>query len=183
MPAVVYQDGRQLAEHLQNVTNVVVYLGPGNEPVTSVDSMRQVYRDRDDDYLAAAWLSHTIYALAWAADRKRPAGPAYEQAKACFRSMVKTTPREEIALNHLLNTARQLGSVEADAEVLARKAVELSVEGSDHTQKWDREFDADIENAIRELLGLKEPNACGRSESPTSDTGNSDQSSDQPEIW
>ena len=97
--------------------------------------------------------------------------------------MVKTTPREEIALNHLLNTARQLGSVEADAEVLARKAVELSVEGSDHTQKWDREFDADIENAIRELLGLKEPNACGRSESPTSDTGNSDQSSDQPEIW
>ena len=152
----VYQDGHQLAEHLPNAMNNVFYHGLENELTTSI-----VYQDRDDDAQAAAegWLTLSIYALAWEANLKRPAGPAYEQAKTRFKSMAKTTAREEIALNYLLAAARRLDSVEADAEVLAQKAIELSVEGSDSTQKqkWDRWFDADVEAAIKELLGLKEP--------------------------
>lgn len=153
----VYQNGHQLAEQLQNLRIRIVYAGPGKKPISSVDSMRQVYPSWSDEALAAGWLSHTIHALAWVADRKRPAGPAYEQARARFNRLVKINPREEVALNYLFDAARQSGSVEEDAEVLTRKAVELLVEGSDHTQKWDRWFDADIEAAMKELLGLKEP--------------------------
>ena len=145
----VYQDGHHLAEHLQKY----------EPPTISVDSMKQVFRDRDDGTLAGWLLSLSIHFLASEADHKRPAGPAYEQAKARFKSMTKTTAREESALSRLLGAARQLDSVEANTEVLAQKAIELSVEGSDSTQKqrWERWFDADVEAAIKELLGLKEP--------------------------
>ena len=140
----VYQDGHHLAEHLQKYETTRI----------SVDPMRKVYRDR------AKWLlSLSIHFLACEANHKRPAGLAYEQAKDRFESMAKTTTREESALSLLLDAARQLDSAEENAEVLAQKAIELSVEGSDSTQKqkWDRWFDADVEAAIKELLGLKEP--------------------------
>ena len=160
----VYQDGHQLGEYLQNATNIV-------------DAVKQVYRGLDEDTEAAGWLPHIVSVLAWAADHKRPAGPAYEQAKARFNSMGMGTAtlREEIALSYLLKAARRCGSVEADSEVLARRAVELLVVD----QNWDRQFAAGVESAIKELLGLKELHGYPYA---TNYTGG-DQYSDQIEIW
>ena len=152
-----YKDGHQLAEHLQKERDILAFYDPEKEPMTSPNSMWLMNPDWDVGTVAAEWLSWTVYCFALKIDLNRPAGPAYEQAHARFNSIVKPAPRDEIALRYLFFAARQSGSVEADAEVLVKKAVELLVEGSDCTQKWDRWFNADTEAAMKELLGLKEP--------------------------
>lgn len=179
-----YKDGHQLTEHLEKARKAIAYYDPrpgrGNAPMSSPESMRLIYPDWDDRTLAAWWLYQTVFGLAWMIYHNRPAGPAYERAKARFKGMAKTTLREEIALNHLLAAARRSGSVETDDKVLERKAVELLREGSDYTQKWDCEFDADIEAAIKELLGLQEPSAGERSESHGADLSSDAQPGQDP---
>ena len=152
-----YKDGRQLVENLQTARDRVAFYDPAEDPTTYPNWIKLQNPDWDDGAVAEKWLYQTILGFALLIDLSRPAGPAYEQAQARFDSIVKPAPRESTALWYLFTAARQSRSVEADAEVLAQIAVDLVVEGTDPYQKWDRWFNADTEDAIRELLGLKEP--------------------------
>ena len=153
----VYKDGHQLAEHLQNAKGLVAYYGPEKKPVTSADSIKRVYPDWDGDLLAAAWLSHTIYAVAWAADCGRPVGSVYKKAQDRFDSLDMRTPNDNIALNVLAKADRNSGGIKGRAEVLARKAVDLLVNelGRIPFEESKRYSAIEIEAAIKDLLGLE----------------------------
>ena len=169
-----YQDGHRLAEQLAKVRDLIAYYGPEKKPMTSADSIRQVYPKWDDDLLATAWLSHTVSMLAWAADRNRPVGPAYQQAQDRFSSLDMITPKDNIALNTLFEADRHSGGSEADAAALALKAVDLLVDelGQIPLKEADRYNAGDIEAAIKELLGLEgTAPAAGQANRSTMDQG------------
>ena len=118
-------DGRQLAEHLQKMMEIPAY-GADAKPMTQAEWLRQNARaanaDPGDDQLAAMWLFQTIRMIAWAADRERPVGPVYEQARERFNSLSKKTQgRENVALEVLFEADRQLGGLGTE-EVLEQKS-------------------------------------------------------------
>ena len=153
----MYKDGHQLAEQLKNIRDFITYLGPENEPMTSADSIRQVYPDWNNDLLGAAWLSHTIYSMAWAADMNRPKGPAYQQAQDRFNRLGTMTPNDDIALNVLSEADRQSGACVEDAEVLLPIAVDLLVEELTGLPLDEAGFynSTEIVNAMKKLVGLE----------------------------
>ncbi len=151
-----YENGRRLAKKLQELTKLVAYHGSEKTSVTSPESMRLAHPNQDDEDLAAGWLDTTIRVLAWLADRNRPVGPAYEQARARFDSLGPlTTTNDKIAREVLFEADRQSGGT-ADVWELALKAVELLGDelGRIPLKEADLYNAVEIEASIKRLLGL-----------------------------
>ena len=142
-----YENGRKLAEKLQELTK----FNPYHSEKTPLSSSEAMCR-------AVGWLRHTMSALAWLADRNRPENPAYRQARDRFDGLDTPTQNDNIAMNLLFEADRQHGGIETDALVLARNAVELLVAELNRMPPDEAALYsvADIEDAIKELVGLKD---------------------------